>query len=77
MTPHEFEFLWRLEVDGPQAASEIAEMLSRPIHRVYKTDGNAVANQLRRLVRKGLVEGDGQRQQIYHLTEEGHAYVAV
>lgn len=75
MMPHEFEMLWGLSVDGPQAASEIAEMLNRPVSRLFKTDGPKVANQLRRLVKAGYVVGDGYSPQLYELTEEGRRYV--
>jgi len=75
MTPHEFNFLWRLKLDGPMTASEIAEILNRPLHRPTTATGASVSNQLRRLVADGYVAGDGARPQTYHLTDAGLAYV--
>lgn len=75
MMPHEFELLWQLQQNGPSSASEIAEMLNRPIRRLGAATGWSVANQLRRLVRDGYVVGDGTEPQTYDLSEEGRRYV--
>lgn len=75
--PHEFNYLWLLkpEVEGPQTARELAELINRPTIRTFDTTPATVANQLRSLVAKGFVKGDGYTPQIYRLTEEGRRYV--
>jgi DNA-binding MarR family transcriptional regulator len=75
MLPHEFEYLWQLKACGPLTAGEMAAIRNRPIRRLYETTGRQVSNQLRRLVAAGLIKGDGDRQQIYRLTDAGREYV--
>lgn len=75
MYPHEFEFLWRLAIVGPSAAGEIAEMMNRPINRLFDTTPQTVGNQLRRLVKAGFVEPGEGRSSIYRLTQMGREYV--
>ncbi len=74
MYPFEFEILWRLKKEEPLAASELAEDLSRPLHAFPRT-GPGVANQLRGLRKRGLVEADGGSPAIYRLSARGEEYV--
>lgn len=73
MYPHEFQLLWRLR-DERLAASELAEEFSRPLHAPPFT-GRWVGNQLRGLVKRGFVVGDGGSPAIYDLTDRGREYV--
>lgn len=73
MTSVEFRIL---ELLGRErlTAGEIAEIRARPLHAPPLT-GRWVANQIRRLVAIGFVEGDGTTPQIYRLTAAGREYV--
>lgn len=75
IAPHEFEFVWRLALEGPLAASEIADDLNRPTTALIHWTGSRIASQLRSLIKLGIVTSDGGSPAIYRLTDAGRAWI--
>lgn len=72
MLPHEFEMLWRLSIEGPLTAGELAAEMNRGEPDYRQQTPRVVGTKLRSHVKRGfLVRDDG----IYRLTDEGRAYV--
>lgn len=79
MVPHEFKMLWELSME-PQTAGELAATLNaRDGYRRYiePRTPRGVQNQLRRLVRVGLLARDRDGAPIYRVTDLGRLYLKI
>lgn len=71
LMPHEYEMIWRLIVNGPQTAAELAAARGS---RYEEWTARKVAPQLRSLVRRGWVARAGTGH--YSATERAFASVS-